>query len=154
MTSEMRNNIAIVLEDVIWYSTVQYRNTVQGHSMVKHNMHSYYTVLTHNYQTKYGIIKTEYCLKVTQRSLFTFLHTPESSLHKASCHGIQHNGMLVKYSTIHCTRCNVEQYSMVQDTLLEHGMLKAHIIQFITFSRSYRNIVYYYTIVNNIHINL
>ena len=46
----------------------------------------------------------------------TFLHTPQSTLIHSFIKPpryIQHNGML-KYSTVHRMRCNVEQYCMVQ----------------------------------------
>ena len=53
-------------------------------------------------------MKTEYYIR-WQRSSFIYLSQPSYSLHKAPRY-TQHNGML-QYSTVHCTRCNVAQYS-------------------------------------------
>ena len=53
--------------------------------------------------------------RVTEEFI-TFLHTPQSTLIHSFIKPpryIQHNGML-KYSTVHRMRCNVEQYCMVQ----------------------------------------
>ena len=49
---------------------------------------------------------------------------PHTFLHKAPRY-IQHNGML-KYSTVHRMRCNVEQYCMVQH--ISHQILPDHIL--------------------------